>query len=155
MFGYVSKSDAEVTLMSALGLRIIDEAVQVMNTWLNELDSRVGWADKNRAYRLLRAVLHEVRDHLSPDEAAQLGAQLPTLIRGVYYEGWKPAKTPVKERSREGFIARVQKHFQGDPMGDAEAAIRSVFWLLDRHVPEGEMKDVRETFKIEIRELFD
>lgn len=60
--------------MSALGLRIIDEAVQAMNTWLNELDGRVGWADKNRAYRLLRAVLHEVRDHLSPDEAAQLGA---------------------------------------------------------------------------------
>lgn len=141
--------------MSALGLKIIDEAVQVMNTWVNELDSRVGWADKSRAYRLLRAVLHEVRDHLSADEAAQLGAQLPTLIRGIYYEGWKPSKTPVKERSREGFIARVQKSFQPDPMGDAEAAIRSVFWLLDRHVSEGEMNDVRSTFKLEIRELFD
>lgn len=141
--------------MSALGLRIIDEAVQDANEWLNELDGRVGWADKNRAYRLLRAVLHEVRDHLNPDEAAQLGAQLPTLIRGIYYEGWNPSKTPVKERSRAGFVERVQSRFRPDPMGDAEIAIRAVFWLLDRHVSEGQMSDVRGTFKAEIRELFD
>lgn len=141
--------------MSALGLKVIDEAVQAMNTWLNELDSRVGWADKNRAYRLLRAVLHEVRDHLNPDEAAQLGAQLPTMVRGIYYEGWDPSKTPVKERSRDGFIARVQQAFQPDPMGDADHAIRAVFWLLDRHVSEGEMTDVRNTFNLRIRELFD
>lgn len=141
--------------MSALGLKIIDEAVQSMNQWLNELDSRVGWVDKNRSYRLLRAVLHEVRDHLSPDEAAQLGAQLPTMIRGVYYEGWNPSKTPVKERSREGFVSRVQQAFQMDPMGDADSAIRSVFWLLDRHVSEGEMADVRATFTTKVRSLFE
>lgn len=141
--------------MAALGLKIIDEAVQATNTWLNELDGRVGWGDRNRTYRLLRAVLHEVRDHLSPDEAAQLGAQLPTLVRGIYYEGWNPSKTPVKERSRAGFVERVQASFRPDPLGDAEIAIRSVFWLLDRHVSEGEMADVRGTFKAEIRALFD
>ena len=141
--------------MSALGLKLIDEAVHDMNRWLNELDARVGWDDKNRAYRLLRSVLHAVRDHLNPDEAAQLGAQLPTLVRGVYYEGWNPAKTPVKERSREGFIDRVQVPFQKDPMGDADHAIRAVFWLLDRHVSEGEMEDVRRTFNTKVRSLFD
>jgi uncharacterized protein (DUF2267 family) len=141
--------------MNARGLKIVDEAVQLTNQWLNELDSRVGWEDRNRAYRLLRAVLHEVRDHLNPDEAAQLGAQLPVLVRGIYYEGWNPSKTPVRERSREGFVARVQKAFQADPMGDAEAAIRAVFWLLDRHVSEGEMEDVRRTFNLKVRALFD
>jgi uncharacterized protein (DUF2267 family) len=141
--------------MSALGLKTIDEAVQDINAWLNELDGRVGWDDRSRSYRLLRAVLHEVRDHLTPDEAAQLGAQLPTMIRGIYYEGWNPSKTPVKERSRDGFVARVQKAFAADPMGDADIAIRSVFWLLDRHVSEGEMNDVRQSFTLRIRELFD
>lgn len=141
--------------MTALGLKIIDEAVRDANTWLNELDMRVGWDDKPRAYRLLRTVLHEVRDHLAPDEAAQLGAQLPTLIRGIYYENWNPSRTPVKERSRAGFVERVQKGFRNDPMGDAEIAIRAVFWLLDRHVSEGEMSDVRGTFKAEIRAMFD
>lgn len=141
--------------MSALGLKMIDEAVADMNRWINELDARVGWADKTRAYRLLRAVLHEVRDHLSPDEAAQLGAQLPTLVRGVYYDGWNPSKTPVRERSREGFVARVQQGFRNDPMGDADHAIRAVFWLLDRHVSEGEMAQVRQTFALKVRALFD
>ncbi len=141
--------------MTMLGLRIIDEAVQSMNQWVNELDDRIGWDDKARAYRLLRSVLHAVRDHLSPDEAAQLGAQLPTLVRGVFYEGWDPSKTPVKERTREGFVARVQEAFKPDPMGDADHAIRAVFWLLDRHVSEGEMAHVRQTFHSRIRALFD
>jgi len=141
--------------MSALGLKIIDESVHQMNLWLNELDSRVGWGDKARSYRLLRSVLHAVRDHLNSNEAAQLGAQLPTLVRGFYYEGWNPSKTPVKERSRDGFVGRVQEAFKMDPMGDAEHAIRAVFWLLDRHVSEGEMNDVRATFNSKVRELFD
>lgn len=141
--------------MSALGLKMIDEAVADMNRWVNELDARVGWADKPRAYRLLRSVLHEVRDHLSPDEAAQLGAQLPVLVRGVFYDGWNPSKTPVKERSRAGFIDRVQESFRTDPMDDAEHAIRAVFWLLDRHVSEGEMEHVRQTFNARVRALFD
>jgi uncharacterized protein (DUF2267 family) len=141
--------------MSALGLKMIDEAVADMNRWINELDARIGWADKPRAYRLLRAVLHQVRDHLSPDEAAQLGAQLPMLVRGVYYDGWNPSKTPVKERSRAGFVERVQESFRTDPMDDAEQAIRAVFWLLDRHVSEGEMEHVRQTFNARVRVLFD
>jgi uncharacterized protein (DUF2267 family) len=141
--------------MSALGLKLIDEAVGTANLWLNELDGRVGWGDKNRAYRLLRSTLHVVRDHLNPDEAAQLGAQLPTLVRGIYYEGWKPSKTPVKERSLDGFVSRVQEAFRPDPMDDAEHAIRAVFWLLDRHVSEGEMDEVRKTFHSRIRELID
>lgn len=141
--------------MSAPGLKMIDEAAADMHRWINELDARIGWGDKPRAYRLLRAVLHEVRDHLSPDEAAQLGAQLPMLVRGVYYDGWDPSRTPVRERSREGFLARVQEGFRGDPMGDADHAVRAVFWLLDRHVSEGEMEHVRRTFAERVRALFD
>jgi uncharacterized protein (DUF2267 family) len=71
--------------MSALGLKIIDESVQQANIWFNEVDYRTGWDNKQRSYRLLRAVLHALRDHMNPDEAAQLSAQLPILIRGIYY----------------------------------------------------------------------
>ena len=37
--------------------------------------------------------------------AASPGAQLPLLIRGVYYEGWRPAETPTKERQPAEFAA--------------------------------------------------
>ncbi len=140
--------------MSALGLKIIDESAEAANVWFNEVNERTGWEHKHRAYRLLRQVLHVVRDHLNPDEAAQLGAQLPTLIRGIYYEGWDPSRTPVRERSREGFIARVQEAFETDPLGDAPQAIAAVMAVLDAHVSEGEMDDVKTAFSQEIRALF-
>lgn len=140
--------------MSALGLKIIDEAVQSANAWINDVNTRTGWDNKQRAYRLLRAVLHEVRDHLNVHEAAQLGAEMPALIRGIYFEGWKPAKTPVIERSRDGFVARVQRSFAADPMGDAPEAIAAVMSVLDDRVSPGEMWDVKCSFTSEIRALF-
>ncbi len=140
--------------MSALGLRIIDESVQAANIWINDVNTRTGWDHKQRAYRLLRQVLHVLRDHMNVDEAAQLGAQLPIMIRGIYYEGWNPSKTPVTERSRDGFIAKVQDAFGTDPLGDAPEAIAAVMAVLDAHVSGGEMENVKATFSKEIRTLF-
>ena len=122
--------------------------------WINEVNYRADWDDKKRSYRLLRQVLHVIRDHLSVDEAAQLGAQLPTLIRGIYYEGWNPSKTPVIERDALGFINRVQEAFETDPLGDAEHAIAAMIDVLDAHVSAGEMEDVKATFNRKIRALF-
>ena len=96
--------------MSALGLKVIDEAAHQTNIWVNAVNDAIGWDHKQRAYRLLRGVLHVLRDHLSVDEAAQFGAQLPVLIRGIYYEGWNPSKTPVKTRKADEFIAQLQRH---------------------------------------------
>jgi hypothetical protein len=59
--------------------------------------------DQHQAYSALRAVLHAVRDRITVDEAAHLGAQLPLLIRGIYCEGWHPAATPRKERHCQQF----------------------------------------------------
>jgi len=140
--------------MSALGLRLIDNAMQTTNVWLNDLDKRTGWNHKQRAYRLLRSVLHVIRDHQSVDEAAQLAAQLPVLIRGIYYEGWDPSKTPVIERKAEGFIARVQTAFKSDPLGDAPEAIAAVIAVMRNHVSAGEMEDVEKSFSSDIRKLF-
>lgn len=140
--------------MSALRLKIIENAVTDANAWINEVDSRTDWDNKLRSYRLLRQVLHVIRDHLIVDEAAQLGAQLPTLIRGIYYEGWNPSATPVIERKAAGFIDRVQEAFETDPLGDAENAIWAVIDVLDAHISDGEMNDVKSTFTKKIRALF-
>lgn len=139
--------------MSATRPKIIDSAVHSAQVWIAEVDARTGWENPQRAYRLLRQVLHVVRDHLHVDEAAQLGAQLPTLVRGIYYEGWNPSATPVIERRADGFLARVQAAFETDPMGDAPKAVRAVFAVLDAHVSEGEMAQVRASFTQEIRAM--
>lgn len=139
--------------MSALGLKIIDNAVESANIWVNDVNERTGWDHKQRAYRLLRQVLHVVRDHLSVDEAAQLGAQLPILVRGLYYEGWNPSKTPVIERNADRFLDMIQGAFETDPLGDAAEAFSAVIGVMDDHISGGEMEQVKKTFSKEIQAL--
>jgi hypothetical protein len=68
------------------------------NSWLKELMELMGWEDRHRAYHALRVVLHALRDHLTIDEVVTLGAQLPMLVRGFYYEGWHPTPLTLYER---------------------------------------------------------
>ncbi len=140
--------------MTALGLKIFDEAVQDANRWVNEVAERAGGLDKRHAYRILRAVLHVLRDNLPPNEAAHLGAQLPTLVRGIYYEAWAPAKTPRKLRHRDEFIAEVQRVYGAEPIEEPERAIAAVLDTLDAHVSPGEMEDVRGALTRDVRALF-
>ncbi|MDX1781920.1 MAG: DUF2267 domain-containing protein [Thalassovita sp.] len=140
--------------MSALGLKIIDESAQQANIWINEVNDATGWDHKQRAYRLLRAVLHALRDHLSVDEAAQLAAQMPIVIRGIFFDGWNPSRTPVRMRNAGEFIDRLQRDFETDPLGDAEDAIAAVVGVLRQHISGGEMEDVENAFTTDVRTLF-
>ncbi len=140
--------------MTMTGLSSIDHAVHATNEWLIEIDEQLEWADRQRAYRLLRAVLQALRDLLIVDEAAQLGAQLPVLIRGIYYEGWHPAGVPAKKRSKADFVARVEKAFKTDPIDDVEEAITAVFRLLNRHIASGEVEDVRHALRKGLRNIW-
>jgi uncharacterized protein (DUF2267 family) len=140
--------------MSTTGLPAIDHTVQLTNEWLRDLMRMLDWEDKHRAYRLLRVTLQSLRDWLSVDEASNLGAQLPTLVRGIYYEGWHPAGTPTHPRKKEDFLARIEKAFTTDPLDNTEEAVSAVFALLDRHVTAGEVEDVREAMTKHLRELW-
>jgi len=140
--------------MAATGLTAIDRAVHITHEWLNDLMDLLEWEDKQRAYRLLRVTLQSLRDWLGVNEASHLGAQLPILIRGVYYEGWHPAGTPVAERSKADFLARIDKAFETDPIDDVEEAVTDVFKVLNHHVSAGEVEDVRHALPKGLRELW-
>ena len=99
-------------------------------------------------------VLHALRDWLPQKEMTDLAAQLPVLIRGIYFEGWKPLDTHVWDRKKDDFIARVQHAFSDDVLNDPEAAVMAVFRLLDRHVSQGEIEEVRNSMKKPLRELW-
>jgi uncharacterized protein (DUF2267 family) len=86
-------------------------------------------------------VLHALRDRLTVEEAAQLGAQLPMLVRGIYHEGWNPTGMPVKAH-RDEFLRRVREQFRYDVPGGVEAVVRAVLGVLRRHVSTGEWVDV-------------
>ena len=52
-----------------------------------------------------------IRDPVVPtvNEVAALGVQLPMLVRGFYYEGWKPADKPLRERKKETFLTHISE----------------------------------------------
>ena len=114
----------------------------------------LGWSDKSRSYRLLRTVLQTLRDWLPVNESADLAAQLPALLRGVYYEHWRPATTPVKQRSKADFLARVDHAFVGDPILYTAEAVSIVFQFLSGKVSAGEIADVRHALPADLRALW-
>ena len=140
--------------MTATGLDVFDSTVQKTNTWLNDLMQVTGWVDRRTAYRALRATLHALRDRLIVDEVAQLSAQLPMLIRGLYFEGWDPSSRALKERHLEQFLARIEQELRGDEDLQPEQVARAVFELMQRRVTQGEIEDVRYILPSKIRALW-
>ncbi|MCE3267274.1 MAG: hypothetical protein K0S15_1983 [Solirubrobacterales bacterium] len=130
---------------------VIDRTVEKTNIWLNDLAEELGSDDRKAAYRVLRAYLHAVRDRLTVNEAAQLAAQLPELIRGTYYEGWVPARTPVKYRTVDEFLLRVAREAQLPGETQASYACSAAARVLRRHVSQGEIEDVVSVFPEEMR----
>jgi uncharacterized protein (DUF2267 family) len=143
----------EDVMTGTTGLSAFDTTIQESNTWLKDIMEEEGWKDRHRAYKALRSVLHVLRDRLTPEEAAHLGAELPMLIRGIYYEGWKPAEAP-KKRTKEAFLSYVAEHFQNDPDIDPEEVIRSVFTVIESHVAEGQVANVKAGLPEELRRLW-
>ena len=121
---------------------LIDRSVEKTNVWLKELAEDLGTDDRKFAYRVLRAYLHAVRDRLMVDEAAQFAAQLPELVRGIYYEGWVPSRTPTSERSVDEFLRRIADEALLPGETEASYACSAAARLLRRHVSEGEIADL-------------
>ncbi|MGE0823791.1 MAG: DUF2267 domain-containing protein [Candidatus Binatia bacterium] len=141
--------------MSTTGLEAFDATLQKTHLWLNDImDELACEGDRHGAYIALRAVLHALRDHLTIEEATDLGAQLPMLIRGLYYEGWRPTGKPVKERQKEAFLAHIRHAFTDNETINVENVARAVFRVLARHVTAGEIADVKHQLPAALRALW-
>lgn len=134
---------------------IFDGTLQKTQVWLNDLMGELEWEDKpHKAYAALRAVLHALRDRLTVEEAVQLGAQLPMMVRGFYYEGWTLKGKPHKERRKEDFLVHVREAFPNDMTVNPQQVVRAVFRVLARHTSAGEIDDVKHILPKEIQELW-
>lgn len=140
--------------MSETGIAAIDTTIHKTNTWLKAIMDELGTTDRRRAYLALRAVLHALRDRLPAEEAVHLGAQLPMLVRGVYYENWTPSGTPTRERTQKAFLEHVHDAWQREGDLDPERAARAVFKTMEEHLARGEIEHVRRLLPAEVRGLF-
>lgn len=140
--------------MSAQGIKVIDHTVQLTHEWIRELTDRLEWSHRKDALRLLRVVMHQVRDHLQPDELAQFSAQLPLLIRGMLFEGWAPKRAPVHQRDAAVFVEEVEAAVGEVPDYRGPQDIQAVFKLLNARISRGETDDIRANLPGQIRDMW-
>jgi uncharacterized protein (DUF2267 family) len=140
--------------MGDFGYSTFSTTVEKTNRVLIEIEGAYGWPKerRNQSYAALRAVLHALRDRLTVNEAAQFAAQLPMLIRGVYFHGWDPNDVPVK-MDRGQFLDRVRQEFPYDVKGGMEPLVETVFKALSEYVTEGEWDDIRASMPKELASI--
>jgi len=139
--------------MTTTRIDVIDRSVEKTHVWINDLAEELGTEDRHHAYQVLRAFLHALRDHLSVDEAAALAAQLPIFVRGVFYEGWDPSRTPEHARDLNSFLQRIAS--EGHLAGETEAsfAAKAANRVLSRHISAGEAESVLHVLPGHLREF--
>lgn len=145
--------------MVTTGLDVFDKTTQQTQLWIADVANELGWDDRHKTLQVLRATLHVLRDRLTLGEAANLGAELPILLAGFYYEGWKPEQTPTKERTKAAFLESLRNHlrhyFQNNEVDiDIEQAARAVFKVIANRVPAGEVEDITGILPSDLKDLF-
>lgn len=139
--------------MSTTGLAVFDKTLQTTNIWLDEIMADVG-PDRQVAWHVLGTVLRALRDRIPPELAAHLGAQLPLLVRGAYYDGFKPNAEPNRIRDQDEFLGHVGQGLSDTRPVNARDAVTAVFTVLSAHLPRGQCAKVRDALPQELRELW-
>jgi uncharacterized protein (DUF2267 family) len=140
--------------MSTTGLPVFDTTVQETNLWLKAIMEGLHTDDRHLAYLALRATLHALRDRLGPENAVHLAAQLPMLVRGLYYEGWRLAASQTKERTRADFLEHVRSELPRGSAIDPNVAVRAVFAVMWEKLDLGEVGKMIDRLPPELKELW-
>jgi uncharacterized protein (DUF2267 family) len=133
---------------------VFETTLQKTNLWLKGISDLMHWNDHQKAYHGLRVVLHALRDRLPVPEAAHLGAQLPMLVRGFYYDNWKPASTPSKVKTTQEFYDVVQENFAADRNVNPMRLTDAVMKVLAANLTPGELDKLRGIFPPHLREIW-
>jgi uncharacterized protein (DUF2267 family) len=132
----------------------ISHTVQQTQEWLKEVECNADLANAAEALSVLRAVLHQLRDRLSIEEAAQFSAQLPILIRGIYFEGWQPTHVPDKSvKTQQDFFDGVTMRLLPHRL-PPEPMVKAVFAILSHHIDPGEISDIIGQLPDNLKELW-
>ena len=137
--------------MSATRPTDFEHAIHTANIWLKSVSDALDTDDRHLAHRVLRAWLHTLRDRLTVDVAAHFAAQLPELLRGMYYDGWDPSSVPVKY-DREAYVGRfVQEAKVRDE--DVPRMTPAVTKAVREHFSPGTMETILGQLPRDLRNL--
>jgi uncharacterized protein (DUF2267 family) len=134
-------------------IKALENSLQKTKSWIKDIGQILN-RDDPHCYHALRAVLHALRDRLTVTEANDLASQLPLVLRGIYFENWRPECTPLHERSKEQFLQHIVDAFPRDSSVDPEETVRAVFRVIASRVSEGEINDVKGNLPSGVSDLW-
>jgi uncharacterized protein (DUF2267 family) len=135
------------------GVRSLDHSIDKTNAWLAEIAAEFGTGDRQFAWRVTRAWLHALRDRLPVPVAANLAAQLPEVLRGVFYGGWSPSRVPVRYGPRQ-YVQRFARD-AGIRDADVPRAARLVTRAVRRHVSGGALDEALDVLPPGLSQLIE
>jgi uncharacterized protein (DUF2267 family) len=138
--------------MSEKGLEIIERNVHLIHSWIDDIDYQLNWGDHHKSFRLLRAWLHALRDSIPLSEVAHVSAQLPLIVRGLFFEQWR-AVADHHRMDGEEFLRRLDGDVYPDQIEDTARAAASVFLVFKSRVGEHETDKLLHVLPRSVREL--
>jgi uncharacterized protein (DUF2267 family) len=135
---------------------VFERSIQKAGRWIDDLERFMGWEDPHQTYEALGVVLHVLRDRIPVHQAVAFGAQLPLLLRGLYFQNWDISKNPEKYRHAREFLAHVRAGLDEHRMEaiPEERLVQGVVAVIADRVSEGEYASLRRSLPAEIRRYF-
>lgn len=135
---------------------ILEKSFHKTLDWLYDIEDACGWddGDQRKALGALRAVLHQLRDLLPIENAAHFSAQLPLLIRGLFFECWVPGREPSRIRHKEDFLDAIYQSIQIYNEPDVEKITKNILCVIFQKIDPLEKEKIIKTIPDGLRELF-
>ncbi len=126
-----------------------------MSTWdfYRTVMKTSGKEDPEMARRVTAAVLHVLRDRLTPEEADQAMAQLPAPLKAVWQEGDRAGREPTKLHLTE-FLDCVRDAARLPSTPEARWMTLAVFAALKEQLTPGESEDVWAQLPKDLKEIW-
>ena len=142
--------------MTTSRMDVFERSIQKAGRWIDDLERHMGWDNPHQAYEALGVVLHVLRDRIPVHQGVAFGAQLPLLLRGLYFQNWDVSRSPEKYRHAKEFLAHVRDGLSAHRLEfvPAERLVQAVASVIAARVSEGEFISLRHSLPAEIRRYF-
>jgi uncharacterized protein (DUF2267 family) len=117
--------------------------------FVNEAQHRLERPGRGPTVRAIRAVLTALGERLHPDEAKDLASNLPMEIDRFLLEAESGQRFSYKD-----LVSRISEIDKSDP-ADAAYLAQVVIGFISEVVPEGELRDVKNSLPDEFEDLFE
>ena len=124
-----------------------DQYAEKGRDWVRELAAELSLPEE-KAHRIIRVVLHALRNRIPLEESFHLISQMPIVWKGIYVDGWKPHDVFERLHGMAEYVQSVREEDKGMAGYDfgndqqAKKAIYAVWKLLANHISDQEIMQI-------------